>query len=76
MIAGGMFADPLKARSGGGCGCGPSPFKGTPVWRFWQEDDRMRMFRSELVANALFLVKWLALAYVLEALLIPMCRPR
>jgi len=70
MIAGGMFADPLKARSGGGCGCGPSPFKGTPVWRFWQEDDRMRMFRSELVANALFLVKWLALAYVLEALLI------
>ena len=28
------------------------------------------MFRGELLTNALFLVKWLALAYVLEALLI------
>jgi len=70
MIAGGLFANPLRARSGGGCGCGPSPFKGTPLWRFWDDDDRMVTFRSELAANALFLVKWLALAYVLEALLI------
>jgi len=69
-IAGGRFADPLKPRSGGGCGCGKSPFSGTPVWRFWREDKRMEMFRSEAAANALFLVKWLALAYVLEALLI------
>jgi hypothetical protein len=28
------------------------------------------VFGSELKANALFLVKWLALAYVLEALLV------
>jgi len=70
MIAGGLFADPLKARSGGGCGCSPSPFAGKTVWRFWKEAGRMDVFRSELVANVLFLVKWLALAYVLEALLI------
>ena len=69
-LAGGWFADPLKPRSGGGCGCRKSPFSGTPVWRFWREDARMDLFRSELAANALFLVKWLALAYVLEALLI------
>ncbi|MAS06302.1 MAG: permease [Ahrensia sp.] len=69
-IASGRFADPLKPRSGGGCGCGKSPFSGTPVWRFWREDKRMEMFRGEAAANALFLVKWLALAYVLEALLI------
>jgi len=68
-IAGGRFADPLKPRSGGG-GCRKSPFSGTPVWRFWREDERMDMFRGELGTNALFLVKWLALAYVLEALLI------
>jgi uncharacterized membrane protein YraQ (UPF0718 family) len=70
MIAGGLFADPLRARTGGGCGCGPSPFKGKPVWRFWSDGERTRLFRGELIANALFLVKWLALAYVLEALLI------
>lgn len=70
MIAGGFFAEPLKARSGGGCGCGPSPFKGRPAWRFWRDGGRTDVFRSELAANALFLVKWLALAYVLEALLI------
>lgn len=69
-LAGGWFADPLKPRSGGGCCCRKSPFSGTPVWRFWREDARMDMFRGELGANALFLVKWLALAYVLEALLI------
>lgn len=70
MIAGGLFPDPLRPRAGGGCGCGPSPFKGKPVWRFWRAADRVTVFRSELAANALFLVKWLALAYVLEALLI------
>jgi len=69
-IAGGRFGDPLKPRSGGGCGCAKSPFSGTPVWRFWREDKRMDVFRGEAAANALFLVKWLALAYVLEALLI------
>lgn len=70
MIAGGLFADPLRERSGGGCGCRPSPFRGAPVWRFWTEDARRAVFRDELLTNALFLVKWLALAYVLEALLI------
>lgn len=69
-MAGGWFADPLRPRSGGGCGCSKSPFKGTPVWPFWREDERMGVFRSELATNVLFLVKWLALAYVLEALLI------
>lgn len=66
----GMFADPLKPRSTGGCGCGPSPFEGRPVWYFWREDARISVFGAELRANALFLAKWLALAYALEALLV------
>lgn len=70
MLSGGLFTNPLRERSGGGCGCGPSPFSGTPVWRFWLEGPRRDTFRTELAANALFLVKWLALAYVLEALLV------
>jgi hypothetical protein len=70
MIAGGLFAVPLRPRSAGGCGCSPSPFSGKPVWRFWADGARRATFRSEFAANALFLVKWLALAYVLEALLV------
>lgn len=70
MIAGGVFANPVRERSAGGCGCRPSSFKGKPLWQFWQEEPRRGLFRTELFENALFLVKWLVLAYVLEALLI------
>lgn len=67
----GAFASPLRARSAGGCcGCGPSPFKGRPVWRIWREPDRRATFRSEAAANGIFLLKWMAFAYLLEALLI------
>lgn len=52
------------------CGCGPSPMSGRPVWLFWGEARRRATFGSELVANGLMLVQWLALAYVLEAVLI------
>ena len=71
MMAGGLFSDPLRPRSAsGGCGCGPSPFEGMPVWRFWTEPKRIEVFRAEALANGLFLVKWLAMAYILEALLV------
>ena len=68
----GLLASPLKENGVGasGCGCGPSPFSGRPVWAFWKEDNRQTVFWAELKTNALFLVKWLALAYVLEGLLI------
>lgn len=67
----GVFAAPLRERARGGCcGCGVSPFQGKPVWRFWSEPKRINTFRSEAMANALFLVKWLTLAYLLEALLV------
>ena len=67
----GFFADPLRPRgTGSACGCGPSPFGGRPVWRFWHDDVRRETFGRELRENGLFLLRWLALAYVLEALLI------
>ena len=67
----GAFASPLRDRSKGGCcGCGPSPFQGKPVWRFWRESARRETFRTEAAANTIFLVKWMSLAYLLEALLI------
>ncbi|MBZ0164645.1 MAG: permease [Notoacmeibacter sp.] len=63
------FADPARERKSGGCSK-RSPFGGTPVWRFWSQPERISVFRAEFRNNALFLIKWLAMAYVLEALLI------
>ncbi len=65
----GAFGDPLRSYRAGGCGCGPK-LDGKPMWRFWREPERRGVFRAQFLANALFLLKWLALAYVLEALLV------
>ncbi len=65
----GFFADPLRPRQSGGCGCG-APKMGRPVWRFWEHQDRRAVFGQELRVNGLFLLKWLTLAYLLEALMV------
>jgi uncharacterized protein len=66
----GAFGNPLRTYTRKGCGCGPDPFSGKPVWRFWQDASRRAVFRQEAIVNGVFLIKWLALAYVLEALLV------
>ena len=67
----GVFTDVLRPQSScGGCGCGPNPFDGKPVWKFWEVSDRRAAFGREFRHNGLFLIKWLAFAYTLEALLI------
>ena len=64
----GAFAEPLRQGAGGCCA---SEFEeGKAVWRFWREPARVAAFRSEAIANARFLVKWLALAYLIEGLLV------
>lgn len=69
-MRGGAFANPLKQVQRSGCGCGGPKMGGKPVWRFWSEEPRRQTFRTEFVSNGVFLLKWLALAYVLEALLV------
>ncbi|WP_299499669.1 permease [uncultured Roseobacter sp.] len=66
-----VFTNPLRERPAvGGC-CGvKKPFSGAPVWRFWQEADRRGTFRDTALENALFLIKWLTLAYVIEAMML------
>ncbi len=66
-----LFADPLRATSVTSCGCGSSdPFRGTAVWAFWRDGARMKAFRDTALQNALFLLKWLALAYLAEAVMV------
>ena len=66
-----VFADPLRdtpvQRS---CGCGPSPFSGTPEWAFWRAPERRRVFRETAISNAVFLLKWMLLAYLIAALML------
>jgi uncharacterized membrane protein YraQ (UPF0718 family) len=66
-----LFTDPLRERPAvGGC-CGvKKPFSGQPVWKFWSETDRRKVFSDTAVENALFLLKWLTLAYLIEALML------
>ncbi|MEO1200264.1 MAG: permease, partial [Pseudomonadota bacterium] len=69
-LRGGLFQNPLRERPASGCGCGPSPLSGTPMWRFWTERARREVFAREAFNNAYFLFKWLTLAYLIESLMI------
>lgn len=66
-----LFTDPLRAKPAvGGC-CGvKKPFSGAPVWAFWTEADRRATFNDTALTNAVFLIKWLTLAYVIEAVML------
>ena len=66
-----VFADPLreKPQIGGCCGV-KQPFQGKPMWKFWQEAERRETFKGATLENGLFLLKWLALAYAIEAIML------
>jgi len=67
----GWLADPLREGVGtGGCGAGAVRAPKPVVWKFWREADRVARFRSDAARNALFLGKWLVLAFLLESLML------
>ena len=70
LIRTGVFAEPLKQQAGCGSCCGVNPMSGKPVWRFWGEPERREVFNQTALEQALFLSKWLALAYLLEGMMI------
>ena len=77
-----VFADPLKAQptlgtgtSGCVTGCGAEAAAGRPQWAFWRSRERLLMFRDTAAGNALFLLKWLLLAYLVEALMLEYVPP-
>ena len=68
LLGAGFFAQPLRERPTISC-CATISNEAT-VWKFWPELARREVFKFELISNALFLIKWLAFAYVVEALLV------
>ncbi len=66
-----LFANPLRSNApGAGCCKARAGLGGTPEWRIWREPARRAGFRAAVVENALFLGKWLMLAYLLEGLML------
>ncbi len=67
----GGFASPLQRVSGcGGCGAKSAVAAERPVWAFWREDARRREFAAEAGGIGWFLLRWLALAFLLESLMV------
>ncbi|NEK22350.1 permease [Sulfitobacter sp. JBTF-M27] len=66
-----VFVNPLReAPAVGSCCSAKKPFSGAPVWKFWQVAERRQTFGKTAFDNALFLTKWLTLAYLIEALML------
>lgn len=66
-----LFTNPLRERpAAGGCCSSQKPFSGTPVWQVWRHAPRRAVFADAARTNALFLIKWLTLAYVIEAVML------
>ncbi len=67
----GLFADPLLPGVGNG-GCGASSVRNPKAvqWRFWQEQPRRQTFSKEVLSVALFLGKWLTIAFFVESLML------
>ncbi|MCA8906366.1 MAG: permease [Rhodospirillaceae bacterium] len=71
LMARGLFADPLRPGVGnGGCCTARVRNHAAVAWRFWSEPDRRRRFTDTAVSTTLFLGKWLALAFLVESLML------
>ncbi len=65
-----LLLNSTREFAGAACGCGQPADDTGAAWRFWTEQQRISIFVHEARTNLLFLVKWLALAYAIEALLV------
>ena len=65
------FRAPLREGVGNG-GCGGSRVRNPKpvVWQFWPQSERRQKFWKSASKNAWFLGKWLALAFLLESLML------
>jgi len=52
--------------------CTPKPVTNQPavMWRFWSDADRSQKFLTTAATTAWFLVRWLAVAYAIESLML------
>jgi uncharacterized membrane protein YraQ (UPF0718 family) len=68
----GLLTGPALRDGVGNGGCAASKIRKPKAveWRFWHEAARREAFGSTAMQNALFLGKWLLLAFMLESLMV------
>jgi uncharacterized membrane protein YraQ (UPF0718 family) len=68
----GLLTGPALRDGVGNGGCAASKIRNPKAveWRFWHEAARREAFGSTAMQNALFLGKWLLLAFMLESLMV------
>jgi uncharacterized membrane protein YraQ (UPF0718 family) len=67
----GFLSQPLREGVGmSGCCAKQQVGKPDVVWSFWNQQERRQNFYTEFLSTALFLSKWLLLAYLLESLMV------
>ena len=71
----GLLAAPLKGSVCGGCGGGTTESDTPLLWSIWREEPRRRVFTDEALRVALFLAKWLLLAFAIESLMVAWLPP-
>jgi len=68
---GGGLTAPLRGAACGGCCAGFDPRAPVQVvWHFWHDAERRARFAADAGRTAIFLLKWLALAYLAESLMV------
>ena len=66
----GRLRDPLADAARPGCAAAFDPRSPVSVrWRFWEEADRRDRFVSDAIGTGGFLLKWLAVAFLAESLM-------
>jgi len=74
MLRAGRFADPLKPEviGTGSCNssCEAKELKSEIVWQFWKHTERRAIFGKEFLTVLFFLGKWMAVAFLLESLML------
>ncbi|MEX0584083.1 MAG: permease, partial [Sneathiella sp.] len=66
----GWVLDPLKGELSG---CRKKVSLSGPVnvqWKFWQEPDRVRQFRTAAASNGWLIGRWLVLAFLIQSLMV------
>ena len=69
QFAGGL-SNPLRAQMTAGGACRPKIAAEKIHWAFWQSAEQLDSFKTSVMWTLMFLGKWLALAFLLESLMI------
>ena len=75
MERAGAFASTLRPDTPMTSCCGGPAVPERTELRIWRDQLRLQLFRTNLLENALFLSKWLLLAYILQSLMVAWVPP-